>query len=289
MKRHFPLALLILCLSLLLGCTGRNTPARTSCAPQKPLPPAQTAQTLPPVTEETEPLPATTQAVQTQPEETEIPVTEPAETQPLHTDLYIPGAEPVDVVLYFNEVCLNAEYVNSGDPTALQKWASPIYYYIDGDPTPQDLETVHRFDQWLNGIEGFPGIYETLDPLAANLQIIFCSQPELVDRMGAHFRDSDGAVTFWYADNQIYDAIICIRTDLDQELRSSVILEEMYNGLGPIQDTALRTDSIIFAGFSQPQALTAMDELILKLLYHPDMVCGMDATQCAQIIRRLYY
>jgi hypothetical protein len=30
-----------------------------------------------------------------------------------------------------------------------------------------------------------------------------------------------------------------------------VILEEVYNGLGPVQDTALRPDSLIYSDFSE--------------------------------------
>ena len=100
----------------------------------------------------------------------------------------------------------------------------------------------------------------------------------------------DGAVTFWYdGENRIYDEVICIRNDIDQFTRNSVILEEIYNGLGPVQDTSLRSDSLIYQEFSQPQALTQVDELILRLLYHPDMRCGMDAEACETVIRSLYY
>jgi len=130
---------------------------------------------------------------------------------------------------------------------------------------------------------------QTEDPSAANLQIHFCDQEEMVSLMGDDFYGMDGAVTFWYADDVIYDAIICIRTDLDQYLRNSVILEEIYNGLGPIQDTALRPDSIIYSEFSEPQTLTELDELLLRLLYHPDMKCGMNAGECAAVICQLYY
>ena len=77
--------------------------------------------------------------------------------------------------------------------------------------------------------------------------------------------------------------------DLDQEVRNSVILEEIFNGLGPVQDTDLREDSIAYSGYSIPQELTEIDELILKLLYHPDIVCGMNAQECEAVIRQLYY
>ena len=108
--------------------------------------------------------------------------------------------------------------------------------------------------------------------------------------MGNDFIGTDGGVTFWYnGANEIYSETIGYRTDISQEVRNSVILEEIYNGLGPIQDTNLREDSIIYSGYTTPQSLTAVDELILKLLYHPDIKCGMNAAQCETVIRKIYY
>lgn len=210
-------------------------------------------------------------------------------TEPVHSALYISGLDVEDVIDWFNEVCLAAEYVNSGDPSFLQKWDCTISYMVHGDPTDDDLAILESFTQWLNALDGFPGIMETADPLEANLNIHFCTQSEMLSQMGDWAHDLDGAVTFWYEDNCIYDATICIRTDLSQYLRNSVILEELYNGLGPIQDTSLRPDSIIYAEFSEPQELTEIDKLILQLLYHPQMQCGLNADQCEEVIRTLYY
>ena len=211
------------------------------------------------------------------------------DTEPVHSPLYIEGVTVEDVILYFNEVVLDAEFIEGGDPTRLQKWAIPILYTIHGEPTKEDLRTLYGFTEWLNTIEGFPGIREAERSFEANLAIHFCTQDELLDIMGSNYTGVDGAVTFWYRNDEIYDATICYRTDLDQYLRNSVILEEIYNGLGPVQDTALRPDSIIYSEFSQPQSLTEMDELILKLLYHPMMRCGMNAAECEAVIRSLYY
>ena len=220
------------------------------CAIDEPI------QTEPPVSETT--------LRDTEPVQTDPPETEP--TAPPHSELYIPGLEPEDVILYFNEVCLDAEIINGGDPSRLQKWEAPISYFIYGDPTAEDLETLETFVSFLNTIEGFPGMAETSEPFDANLDIHFCGQEEMLNVMGPNFTGMDGAVTFWYDYDIIYDAVICYRTDLGQYLRNSVILEEIYNGLGPIQDTSVRPDSIIYAGFSEPQALTKIDELILRLL-----------------------
>lgn len=230
----------------------------------------------------------TTESPTAAPTENTIISTTPS-TEPVHSTLYISMLDVEDVIDWFNEVCLGAEFVNSGDPSFLQKWDRTISYMVHGDPTDDDLATLESFTQWLNTVNGFPGIIETEDPLEANLNIHFCTQLEMLSKMGDWAHDLDGAVTFWYEDNRIYDATICIRTDLSQHLRNSVIMEELYNGLGPIQDTSLRPDSIIYAEFSEPQELTETDKLILQLLYHPQMQCGMNADQCEEVIRMLYY
>ena len=281
MKKCF--LIIILCSLMLTACADRNPTEPTSTVPQTTYVTEPSAQTVAP--EATMPAEETSAPT----EVTEAP-TEPPVTEPEHSSLYIPGVDVEDVILWFREVSLSAEFVNSGNPSFVQKWDSPILYQIHGQPTAEDLEVLTAFTRWLNDLEGFPGISETTNPIASSLNIHFCTQQELIGHLGDQFYGMDGGVTFWYnGANQIYDATICIRTDLNQYLRNSVILEELYNCLGPIQDTSLREDSLIYAGFSEPQELTAVDQLILSLLYHPDMKCGMDSAQCEALIRKLYY
>ena len=261
MKKLLAFSLFMSVLCLVLGCVPQDAPPAT----------------MPVIT--TEP---TTEA-------TTEPTTTPT-TLPEHSPLYLPHLSVEDVIRYFNEVCLDAEIVNAGDPTLLQKWVVPIRYYIIGDYTEEDKATLDSFVSWLNQIEGFPGMHIVEDPLLSSLGIHFCDLDDYLTLMGENFHGTDGGVTFWYnGANQIYDATIGYRTDIDQQTRNSVILEEIYNGLGPINDTQLRTDSIIYAGYSIPQNLSEEDALILKLLYHPQMECGMTAAQCEEVIRQLYY
>lgn len=51
----------------------------------------------------------------------------------------------------------------------------------------------------------------------------------------------------------------------------------------------LATAATTYSGYSEPQALTSMDELLLRLLYHPEIQCGMNASQCEEVIQKLYY
>ncbi len=210
-------------------------------------------------------------------------------TKPLHSEFYIENLAVEDVIKYFKEVSLDSEFVNSGNPKVVQKWVEPITYCLFGEPTEEDENIINSFCEQINQIHGFPGITQVSKDEFANLEIFFCDENEMIDRLGDNFYGMDGGVTFWYEENEIYSATICCRTDLDQILRNSVIQEEIYNGLGPLQDTVLREDSLIYQEFSQPQKMTEIDLLILKLLYHPNIKCGMNDVECEKVIRSLYY
>lgn len=295
----------LLALTLLVSMTGcRKEPAPVVVIPESTAPatteptitePATTAPTEPAPTEPepTEPEttePAPTEPAPTEPEPTEPETTEPAPTEEEHSELYLYYIPVEDVITWFNEVCLDVEFSHGGDPSLVQKWENPIYYSVEGDATAEDLAVLESFVASLNYVEGFPGMYPAEPGQFVNLRIHFTGEQELLDIMGQDYVGSDGAVTFWYdGDNRIYEEVICIRNDLDQYLRNSVILEEIYNGLGPVQDTMLRPDSIIYQEYAEPQDLTLVDWLILRLLYHPDIKCGMNAEECEAVIRSLYY
>lgn len=274
------LALILICIFLLAGC-DLDSGSRVSHDEEEEWETTEEESTGDTTEESTK--------AETVPSEPDPIPSEPAPIQPAHSELYLEDVSVEDVVEYFAEVCLDSEFTYSGDPSILQKWDCPLYYTVTGDYTDADIATLERFAAWLNTVEGFPGIYPAPDASCRNVLITFGTAEQLVDTMGSDFVDCDGAVTYWYENNRIYDATIFIRSDIDQEVRNSVIIEELYNGLGPVQDTALREDSIIYQGYSTPQWMTEVDELILRLLYHPQMQPGFDREQCRAVIELLYF
>lgn len=284
--------------------------AMTGCSrePWTDIPPTQTAVNTPSIAETaqetTEPaISETTQAV-TEPEapETTEAVTEPtvpptteAETLPAadHSELYIEGYTAEQIADFFCEVVLDTEYATGeGNFTLVQKWDAPIRYSIYGDPTDEDLAVLTGLFDGLNAIEGFPGIQSAEEWGYPALCIYFQAREDFNASFGSSigYEDADGATEYWYFNdsNLIYEGWVAYRTDIDQLTRNSVLLEEIVNVLG-LGDTVLRQDSIVYQGYSQPQELSQVDWLILKLLYHPRMERGMDASACRAVIAELYY
>lgn len=248
---------------------------------------------VPSTTAPTTTLPETTVPETTVPETTVPETTVPETTQPLHSDLYLNGYSLEDVLAYWDEVVLATEYASGeGDFTLVQKWLQPIVYRIDGQPTEEDLQALESLTAQLNQIPGFPGIQEAAETQGFNLTLSFLGPEDFRREFSDVVQGEDawGATQFWYwnESNEIYDARIGYRTDIPQTDRSSIVPEEIVNTLG-ITDTLMRTDSIVYQHSNDNLQLSDVDWLLLKLLYHPDIRCGMDRQQCHAVIENLYH
>ena len=286
MEKTLRILISLLLLFGLLACTACNPWEAVIPATE----PTTEATTEAPTTET-----PTTEAPTTEAPTTEAPTeTEPPETEPPHSPLYLPEYSVEDVITYFNEVVLTIEYNNGdGDPSLVQKWLSPMYYRIEGSPSEQDLEVLEDFVAQLNEVPGFPGMEEVTDwESLSNITIYFLDREPFEEIFSdvVHGDFANGAVEFWYYTdtNEIYSASVGICLDVGQERRNSILPEEIVNMLG-ITDTVLREDSIVYQYSDENFTLSDMDWLILKLLYSPEIQCGMNAEECEAVIRELYY
>ncbi len=275
MKKKAYLLWLLAAVLLLCAC---GQPGRVT-VPSYTAPTEQTT-----VPTDTAPTEQTTAPATTMPTET---------TAPLHTPLYLPDCTVEEVLVYFEEVALRMEYTDgTGDATLVQKWTGPIHYRIYGTPTGEDLAALEALCVQLNAVAGFPGIYPASEDRPENLSLRFLDPEAFSDAFSEAINGETafGAAQFWYYTdtNEIYTARIGCRTDIDQAVRTSVLTEEIVNVLG-ISDTQMRTDSIVYQYSDENTELSEIDWLILKLLYDPQIQCGMDFAQCSQMIQQLYF
>lgn len=210
-----------------------------------------------------------------------------------HSEFYLEDYAVEDVIRYFNEVVLQTEYgTGTGDSTLVQRWDTPICYQIVGDAVAEDREVLENMFAELNMIEGFPGVHEAKSNEEPNLHIYFEGREDFdvrfSDFLGGEY--ADGATRYWYYTdtNDIYTGTIGYCTDMPSENMKSVLLEEVVNCLG-LGDSVLREDSIVYQYSNETKELSEMDWLILRLMYNQRIRCGMDAMQCEEIIRELYY
>ena len=226
-------------------------------------------------------------------EPTPQPTPEPSpEPTPEPDKFSLEGYSAQQIADYFCEVALDQEYTHGdGDSTSLKKWLQPIRYTIYGSPTAEDLAVLGDFVDSLNEIEGFPGMQPASSVVEENFVIRFLPWEEMSRDAGyvvnGEYADGIAYWNYYNANSELYNVRIWIRSDIDQYTRNSVILEEIVNSLGLGNDTVLREDSIIYQYYSEPQALTEMDWLLLRLLYNEEMLSGMHQTECREVISKL--
>ena len=217
----------------------------------------------------------------------------PETTEPAHSPLYLSEYTLQQMQIYFEEVVLHMEYSDgTGNPSVVQKWKEPLCYRIDGNPTEEDLRILENLFAQLNLISGFPGIRAAAEGEINNLSISFLGPEDfrLAFSAAVNGEDAFGATQFWYytATNELHTARIGYRTDIDQSVRASILVEEIINTLG-ISDTTLRKDSVVYQYSNDNMTLSDVDWAILKLLYDPSIACGMNVDQCNAILQTLYY
>ena len=200
-----------------------------------------------------------------------------------------------EVTAFFAEVALNSEYYTGEEDanSVIRKWTEPIRYYIYGDFDESDEEIISDFYAQISAeISGFPGAERVYSEEESTLTMGFIAEEDFQDEMGQYvdYETVDGCVTFWF-DTGIYSIInevIGYNNGMMPEERRSVILEEIYNGLGLVNDTDSREDSLIYQYGSETEEMSPVDRALLYLLYLPDMECGMGYEECAEVIADHY-
>lgn len=249
------------------------------------LPPAEEALTETFETEKETAFATLTETAQT---ETEEPLVQTTEQE----KLFLPDVSLEQITEYFEEVVLQTEYSEGdGNSSLVQKWEMPIHYRIHGEPSEEDLAILEDLFAQLNAIHGFPGIIPAAEEEVENLSIYF-AEPKEFNEIFSEFlqgEDAIGAARYWYYTdtNDMYEAKVGYRMDMDQSIRNSVLPEEIVNMLG-ITDTVKREDSVVYQYSNFNTELTDVDWMILKLLYHPEMPCGADAELCRERLAELY-
>ena len=244
------------------------------------------------------PIPQTTAPAETVPETTAphptvAETTVPPTTAPLHSEFYMESCTLDDFLTYWDEVVLQMEYTDgTGSPSLVQKWLSPLRCRVYGTPTEEDLTVLEDLFTGLNEIEAFPGIGFAAEDEPENISLSFLDPEQFTEEFSdaVNGEEAWGATQFWYytESNELHTARIGIRTDIPQSDRSSIIPEEIINSLG-ISDSILRPDSIVYQFSNENLSLSDVDWLILKLLYHPDIHCGMSMEDCHRVLSELYH
>ncbi|RMF39191.1 MAG: DUF2927 domain-containing protein [Alphaproteobacteria bacterium] len=223
-----------------------------------------------------------------------------------------------DLIRNFRRIALYSEFRREGGrfvaertPVHLSKWLRPIRIavYFGASVAPgqqrQDLADVARFSARLARLSGLDIALLADDTAgAANFVILYANRNERVDiarslagtnagfdpAILADLRDGSPdkicfANTFENPDRpgELVYAMVVIKAETSGLLRLSCLHEELTQALGLANDDP-RVRPSIFNDDEEFALLTAHDEMLLRMLYHPRLQPGMEAEEVVPLL-----
>lgn len=164
----------------------------------------------------------------------------------------------------------------------MKKWLQDIDIRISGAPTDEDQETLDDVVADLN--ELIPSVDIDLVDRDADINVYIVASSEFRDYIPEYVDGNDGFFYYRYRDSgELYKADIVVRSEgIEQELRSHLLREELTQSLGLAKDSNTYLKSIFYQGASLTEEYSNIDEIIIEMLYRPEIKAGFTKKQVAE-------
>ncbi len=194
----------------------------------------------------------------------------------------LPGRQ--EIKAYFTKVVFDIEYGGENSKNILRRWEKPLRIKVYGSPTEEDLATLDRHIADLNQVDNMPAI--TRVDTEPNLSIYFVALNRMHNYIDGYVEGNWGFFwNTWSRTGEMIRAQIAIATDVTtQRQRNHLILEELTQSLGLMQDSNDEPDSIFYAPWTEVQQLSALDWKIIEMVYSPDVQAGMTLTEVLDVL-----
>ncbi|WP_226622231.1 DUF2927 domain-containing protein [Alloyangia pacifica] len=237
----------------------------------------------------------------------------------LRTDGGGPDTPITDTMLArnFERIALAEEYARGqglkpsrGELGRVKKWEKPVRVAVEfGTHVPEDQRVTDRnmLTQYVDRLGRITGHPISMSPSNANFHVLFMSLDDraaIAPRIKQLVPDVNptALAVFDHLPREIHclviafsdkpdgyaygEAIAVIRSEHPDLLRRSCVHEEVAQGLGLGNDSPQARPSI-FNDDDEFALLTSMDEMLLKILYDPQLKPGMDAAAARPIVADL--
>ncbi len=209
---------------------------------------------------------------------------------------YIPTIYESELIEYFKEVALKSEIGENVNKTI--KWPGPMFLYVIKDRNyEKQMKAIHETIHKINNLstDGFK-IVLTEDKTKTNA-ILYLLNKRKVDKLDSYFFDG---IDYDFAGlsearhnrkHNITSAKIFVDVEEPLEIQKSIILEEITQSIGLMNDSEKYSNSIFFEHQMNQDSIILeylpIDKDIIKLLYHPRMKPDLDSVQTEKVIKSI--
>jgi hypothetical protein len=195
------------------------------------------------------------------------------------------------VIEYFGEVALGFEFGGATEVT--RKWVGDMKIFVGGEQKPALLNELQNIIEEINALatDGF-NISIVTDSLDMNYYVYFGSG----SNYASIYPSQSGLIAgnwglfsvYWDAAEQIYKGNMYVDIDRANDLEERHLLrEELAQSLGLAKDSDRYNDSIFQIDWTTTTEFSDIDKDLIRLLYHPQMQAGLNATQVEETLTQI--
>ena len=183
---------------------------------------------------------------------------------------------------YFVEIAFGPEF--GGGPRQIRKWARDVEIEVHGDPNAEDLATLDDVIADLNEIIGT--IEVRIVEAGGNVDLHFAPEAQFDEIEPNYVPTNMGFFwVYWDARGNISNSRVLVSTTgLTQIERNHIIREEITQQMGLMRDSHSYPDSMFQQAWTTTQAYSELDEILIELLYLPQVEAGMGVDEALAAI-----
>jgi hypothetical protein len=195
------------------------------------------------------------------------------------------------VIEYFHEVALGFEFGSA--PNVTRKWTTEMRIFVGGNKATELMDELEDVVSDINELatDGF-AISIVSDTLQSNFYIFlgpgevyaekFPSQESLIATNWGLFS------VYWDDQDQIYKGNMYVDTDrANTEEERHLLREELTQSLGLARDSKLYSNSIFQSSWTTTTEYSGIDEDVIRLLYHPQMLVGLEEAEAEEVLTQI--
>jgi hypothetical protein len=210
-------------------------------------------------------------------------------------DQVAPGSDVAyqeEVIGYFKEVALGFEFGTATPIT--RKWKGEMMVFVGGSKNALLLTELKAIISEVNALasDGFH-IQLTEDSLQSNYYVFFGSGTDyaaLYPSQSGYISSNWGLFTVYFTgDNVLYRGNMYVDVQRASPGEQKHLLrEEFTQSLGLAKDSPRYPDSIFQQSWTSTTSYAQIDKDLIRLLYHPRMQTGLNASQADPVLRSIF-
>ena len=197
----------------------------------------------------------------------------------------------LEVISYFKEIALGFEFGSASKIT--RKWCSDLKIFVGGEPTSDLLKELDDIISEISELstDNF-NIEIVSDSSLSNYYIFFGKGDDyskIFPSISSYVNSNWGLFFIWWDSlnclNRGHMYVDIFRADFIEQ--KHLLREELTQSLGLARDSYRYVNSIFQSAWTETLFYSDLDKDLIRLLYHPKMSTGLDATDVDEVLSEI--